>query len=706
MADATVVFSAEIDDKQALAELNRLQNRIRALTEQMEAKGRRRNILTDQLKDVEAQYKAAIGGGQDELAQSLAKQYDSIASKIATIDQQLKYQNADLDAAKEQAGQYAAQLSRVQAPAEQTAQATDHIATETDKTTQEMQKLGSAGNEAAQKISKGFSGAGSGISKFGKRLVGLAKRVFVFSMITMALRNVRKWLLNMINTNSEASAALAQLKGAFLTFAQPLLNVLIPALTKVIQVITQIVSAIASLVASLFGTTVQASAEAAENLYNEQNALEGVGGAAKKASKQLANFDEINQLTGDNAGGGSGGGSSTVKPNFQIDDGLVSKVQDFLDKTGLGKAISELITSVGRLKKSLEEFWNSPAGQAVKLIISDVFILAIRALATALSVLAAVLSGDLWSALDSLQSLSFGAIFTVLKAVASILDLIYGKPIKKMSGGKGIRDFVEEAEQWVAKLPSISEAWQRGMEAWSNVWEKIKYRYGILWDRLKERTTAAFKEIQEAWGIIKGWWDVNVAPIFEKLFQPIKDAWEAMTSFFHNTMEHEAEEGGLTVGKALLAGVKSGLVGLAALINGIISAIETAINFIVNKINGISFDLPNNRVLFGDLAGQHVGFNLPPVSIPRINIPGLAEGAVIPPNREFLAVLGDQTRGTNIEAPLDTIVAAFRRVMAEQGNGRQTIVLELDRRELGRAVADVSRLESQRVGLKIGGSYA
>jgi hypothetical protein len=43
--------------------------------------------------------------------------------------------------------------------------------------------------------------------------------------------------------------------------------------------------------------------------------------------------------------------------------------------------------------------------------------------------------------------------------------------------------------------------------------------------------------------------------------------------------------------------------------------------------------------------------------------------------------------------------------MAEQGNGK-TIVLELDRRELGRAVADVSKLESQRVGLKMGGAYA
>ena len=67
-------------------------------------------------------------------------------------------------------------------------------------------------------------------------------------------------------------------------------------------------------------------------------------------------------------------------------------------------------------------------------------------------------------------------------------------------------------------------------------------------------------------------------------------------------------------------------------------------------------------------------------------------------------MLGDQQKGTNIEAPLETIVQAVRQAL---GGNRQTIVLELDRRELGRAVADVSKLESQRVGIKMGGaSYA
>ena len=81
----------------------------------------------------------------------------------------------------------------------------------------------------------------------------------------------------------------------------------------------------------------------------------------------------------------------------------------------------------------------------------------------------------------------------------------------------------------------------------------------------------------------------------------------------------------------------------------------------------------------------------------------LATGAVIPPNREFLAVLGDQKSGTNIEAPLDTIVQAFRQALSEYGGGTsaQPIVLMLDRRELGRTVVDVYNQESQRIGLKL-----
>lgn len=61
-------------------------------------------------------------------------------------------------------------------------------------------------------------------------------------------------------------------------------------------------------------------------------------------------------------------------------------------------------------------------------------------------------------------------------------------------------------------------------------------------------------------------------------------------------------------------------------------------------------------------------------------IPHLATGAVIPPNREFLAVLGDQKRGTNIESPLSTMVEAFN--MANKGGNEQELALLQEQNEL------------------------
>lgn len=55
-----------------------------------------------------------------------------------------------------------------------------------------------------------------------------------------------------------------------------------------------------------------------------------------------------------------------------------------------------------------------------------------------------------------------------------------------------------------------------------------------------------------------------------------------------------------------------------------------------------------------------------------VSAPGLATGAVIPPNREFMAVLGDQTSGNNIEAPEDLI----RKIVREESGGANTELLQ------------------------------
>jgi hypothetical protein len=67
-------------------------------------------------------------------------------------------------------------------------------------------------------------------------------------------------------------------------------------------------------------------------------------------------------------------------------------------------------------------------------------------------------------------------------------------------------------------------------------------------------------------------------------------------------------------------------------------------------------------------------FRLPTASFGNVSLemPKLAQGAVIPPNREFMAVLGDQSNGRNLEAPESLIRSIVRE---ESGGGAEMTLL-------------------------------
>lgn len=130
--------------------------------------------------------------------------------------------------------------------------------------------------------------------------------------------------------------------------------------------------------------------------------------------------------------------------------------------------------------------------------------------------------------------------------------------------------------------------------------------------------------------------------------------------------------------------------GAKAAFNGVMGIVENAINSIIKKINTLSWTIPDWVPFIG---GGKFGFNFRQISIPR-----LAQGAVIPPNREFLAVLGDQKHGTNIEAPLSTIQEALANVLEDRGDGNITINFTGDLAQLARVLKPVIEKEGKRVG--------
>ena len=136
---------------------------------------------------------------------------------------------------------------------------------------------------------------------------------------------------------------------------------------------------------------------------------------------------------------------------------------------------------------------------------------------------------------------------------------------------------------------------------------------------------------------------------------------------------------------------------LFTVIETVFDVVRTAVNVVIEAINKLSWKIPS---WVPGVGGKTFGFDVD--LIPEIDMPKLAQGAVIPPNHEFMAILGDQKQGTNIEAPLDTIVDAFRQVVGNinvQNTGNQ--VLQVDGQTFARLMTPYVVSELGRRGYNV-----
>lgn len=117
--------------------------------------------------------------------------------------------------------------------------------------------------------------------------------------------------------------------------------------------------------------------------------------------------------------------------------------------------------------------------------------------------------------------------------------------------------------------------------------------------------------------------------------------------------------------------------------NGLLRAAQAMQNGFASAMNRMNVSLPG---WLQKLTGfSSVGFNIPYWSAP--SIPYLAQGAVIPPNKEFMAVLGDQKSGNNIEAP-ESLIRKIVREETGSSSRRIEVPVYLNRRQIAKAVLE------------------
>lgn len=267
-------------------------------------------------------------------------------------------------------------------------------------------------------------------------------------------------------------------------------------------------------------------------------------------------------------------------------------------------------------------------------------------------------------------------------------------------------------------------------EFWINLWEKIKEVAGVAWEAIKGFFVSAWDFIKSVWNkagafFSKVWKTIkkvfgNVVGYFKGIFQ---NAWDCVKSVFSTVKSFFT---------GIIDGVKKIFSGFIDFITGIFTGnwkkawegvkkifkgvwdvfytiVKTPINLIIDGINylwkniykaisSIVNTVGDVAAALGDLFGQDWHFKMPdnPPTIPK-----LAKGAVIPPRSEFMAILGDQKHGTNIETPENLLRQIMREELGKintSGGGTYEFTAQINRRTLFDEVIKEGKLRKKTTG--------
>lgn len=689
-ADGSIIFSTEIDNKKAQAELDKLEKKIASLEIKASQAGAKKIPLEEQadalgvaLDDAKQKLEAlnASGaspgaiGAQSETVTSLQYQWDQVNNKIDRYNREIEKANDDIDVSKSLAGELAAQLASA------------------GRNTEKM----SAGVKKAEKSAKTFA----------SRMKSVVRSALVFTVITQALSKFRNWIGDVIKVSPEATAAIARLKGALLTLVQPLVNIIIPAFTKFVNILAAIINKIASVFAVLTGKTVESSKAAAEALNKQTSALNGTGAAAKEAKKQLLGFDEINQLTEDTSGGG--GGSGTIAPDFSgFDDtedelntilGLVGAIATGLLAWKIASLFTDSLSMIGGIALAaagafaLVYFWLDAWNNGIDMQNFLGMLAGVAALAGGLAIAFGSTAAGIALVIGGLAMLVVGikdviengfTLENTLTIIAGLLasglgiGLLTGNWIPLLIAGIAaaliaLVSFTGHGEELINGLKETIDGFGKFFKGVFS-WDMEMTAEGLkqIWDGLKNTWNAVIDSIRDAWNMFFEWLrgkNPELAAIFETYRKLFSDRYNSVKQILGGIITFISGVFTWDWDKAW-EGVKQIFKGIW---NGIVSILEGAVNLIIGGINWMIRQLNKIPIKAPDwLGGGTIGFNIPAIS--TVSIPRLAQGTVIPPNREFLAVLGDQKNGTNVEAPLETIKQAVAEVLSQNGSGEEITI--------------------------------
>jgi phage-related protein len=379
--------------------------------------------------------------------------------------------------------------------------------------------------------------------------------------------------------------------------------------------------------------------------------------------------------------------------------GLAEQIKGLLEGP-LGDAILKIEAFLGKLIDSLKLLWESVLVPLINWIIANL-----------LPVVAEIIDVVGTVAIKVIKSL-IKIIGDVADTLSGIIDFLVGvftgdwelawQGIKEIADGiwnlikdiiTGTWDVIKTVTKGALKIIKtvISTAWNAIKTATSTVWNAIKKTLSNLWSALKATANTVFNAIKN-----------KVTGVWDSVKNKTSQVWESVTTFVSDKVEaiKNAITNKFNAARDAVRSAFEGIVNfIKAPINQAISIVNNAVGMINNAIGGIesafSFGPWEVPTPFGT---KRIGFH---ATFPRIGtIPYLASGAVIPPRSEFLAVLGDQKKGNNLEAPESLLRQIVREESGKgQGNGNTyNVTVNASGRKLLDIIIDEAELRRRRNG--------
>ena len=560
------------------------------------------------------------------------------------------------------------------------------------KVSEYREKMEEAGKET-EKTSKKTKNATKSIIPFSKSILTLGKMVKIMlirqairAMISAAkegLQNLAQYSKSVNKDMSMLMSSMTRLKNSFATAFAPILSVVAPILSKFIDMISRVVTAVGQLFAALTGKKTFTKAVAVQQDYaaSLDKTADSTKDAEKAADGYLSPLDEINKLEKKDTEKDKSSTSGGVSPKDMFAEVPIdSKFQEWAAK--IKEKLQPIIDAIKRLKepavallKSLGDtckwLWDVILAPLFNWLLSSAIPKIIDILGKLLELIKVIVDWINKNVLPIIKPIVTALLNTVMGVVDGILEVMDGlldfligaftgdwdrafSGLQKIASGfkkivdsvfQGIRDIMETFDGWLQKAFAID--WSESFGVLGEVLNIFLLSVSDIWEGIKKVFNGIVTFIN---GAFAGNW---------------RQCWEGI--------------------KEILAGVWQAIVGVVkapinliiGLVNAMIDACAKGINAVIGALNKINVKVPKWVPKYG---GKKFGFDIGKVRAPHI--PYLATGAVIPPNAPFMAMLGDQRSGNNLEMPENLLRRIIREESGQKSGGSYRFVGQINRRVL------------------------